>query len=141
MSAGARTSRSGPDCHWSDRTPIMRVMPIPELVRRAAEKQIHDYCERRVPARARHQVRLEAVTDGNTITIVERRAPWRPEYGPEWTSRGMVRFRYEPRLGAWSLFWTDRHGRWHRYDFAEPSLDVGVLLAEVERDPTSIFWG
>jgi hypothetical protein len=116
-------------------------MTIPELIRGSAEKQIRDYCERRVPARARHQVRLEAVTDGNTITIVERRAPWRPEYGSEWSTRGMVRFRYEPRLGAWSLFWADRHGHWHRYDFAKPSLDVGVLLAEVERDPTSIFWG
>ncbi len=116
-------------------------MPIPELVRRLAENQIQAYCERRVPAHARHQVRLEAVTEGNAITIVERRAPWRPEYGPEWSTRGMVRFRYEPRLGAWSLFWSDRHGRWHRYAYAQPSLDVEELLAEVERDPTSIFWG
>ncbi len=116
-------------------------MPIPELGRRSAKNQIQAYCERRVPASARHQVRLEAVTEGNTITIVEHRAPWRPEYGPEWSTRGMVRFRYEPKLGAWSLFWADRHGRWHRYDFAQPSLDVSVLLAEVERDPTSIFWG
>lgn len=121
--------------------PMMMRMPIPELVRHTAAKQIQDYCERRVPAHVRHQVRLESITDRNTITIVERRAPWCPEHGPEWSSQGMVRFRYEPRLGAWRLFWSDRHGRWHRYNFAEPSLDVGELLAEVDRDPTSIFWG
>ncbi len=117
-------------------------MPIPELVRRAAEQRVHAYCERRIPAHIRHEVRLEAVTEGNTITIVERRPPWRPrDESEDWTSQGIARFRYEPRLGAWRLFWPDRHGRWHRYDFAEPSLDVGALLVEVERDPTSIFWG
>ncbi len=36
MSAGARTSRHGPDCDWSAGAPIMRVMTIPELVRRAS---------------------------------------------------------------------------------------------------------
>jgi hypothetical protein len=117
-------------------------MPIPELVRRAAEKQIHRYCELRIPAHIRDEIRLEAVTEGNAITLVERRPPWRPKDDPEdWTSQGIARFRYEPRLGAWSLFWADRHGRWHRYVHTEPSLDVGTLLAEVDRDPAAIFWG
>jgi hypothetical protein len=116
-------------------------MPVPELVRRSAVRQLREYCERRVPPRARHQVRLEVVDQGNTLTIVERRAPWRPDLGPEWSSHGVARFRYEPRPGKWSLFWVDRHGRWHRYKLAEPAVEIGSLLAEVERDPTNIFWG
>ena len=116
-------------------------MPIPDLMRRSADKQLREFCDRRVPARARHQVRLEVVAQGNTMTIVERRAPWRADLGPEWSSHGVARFRYEPRLGRWSLFWSDRHGRRHRYPDVEPAPDVGILLAEVERDPTAIFWG
>jgi hypothetical protein len=27
------------------------------------------------------------------------------------------------------------------YDVIAPSTDVGVLLREIEDDPTSIFWG
>jgi hypothetical protein len=116
-------------------------MPIPEVTRRAAERTLHDFCERRVPAPNRHQVRLEVVHNGNSLTIVERRAPWSPDLGSEWSSSGVARFRYEPRLAKWRLFWSDRHGRWHRYELIDPSADIAELLAEVERDPTNIFWG
>jgi hypothetical protein len=43
------------------------------------------YCQRRVPPHARQQVRLETVVRGSAITIIERRAPWRDDFGPEWS--------------------------------------------------------
>jgi hypothetical protein len=43
------------------------------------------YCEQRVPPHALYQVRMEAIVDRHAVTLVERRAPWRPEFGPEWT--------------------------------------------------------
>jgi Protein of unknown function (DUF3024) len=75
------------------------------------------------------------------VTIVERRAPWREDYGPEWTSRGVARLRYTAKSGVWTLYWSDRNARWHRYDLIEPTPDIRVLLDEVDRDPTCIFWG
>jgi len=39
------------------------------------------------------------------------------------------------------LFWRDRNQKWHKYDLVEPSSDVLVLLDEIDRDPTCIFWG
>ena len=41
------------------------------------------YCEQRVPPHALYQVRMEAVVDRHAVTLVERRAPWRPEFGPD----------------------------------------------------------
>lgn len=41
----------------------------------------------------------------------------------------------------WTLYWPDRNSRFHRYDLAQPTTDVVALLDEVDRDPTSIFWG
>ena len=29
----------------------------------------------------------------------------------------------------------------HRYDLIDPSPDITVLLHEIDRDPTCIFWG
>ncbi len=69
------------------------------------------------------------------------RPRWREDYGPEWTSRGVARLRYTTKVGLWTLYWSDRNGRWHRYDLIEPAPDVRVLLDEVDRDPTCIFWG
>ncbi len=51
---------------------------------------IRHYCEQRVPPHALHQVRIEA----RMVTVMECRAPWHEEYGPEWTRRGIARFRY-----------------------------------------------
>ena len=50
-------------------------MALPELVRRQVEKKLGDCCEKRVPASARDQVRLEYEIEGNAATIVERRIP------------------------------------------------------------------
>jgi len=43
--------------------------------------------------------------------------------------------------GVWMLYWRDRNLRWHRYDRIGPSPHIDPLLAEIEADPTSIFWG
>jgi hypothetical protein len=47
---------------------------------------IRHFCEQRVPPRALHQLRVEADVSANTVTIVERRPPWRKDFGAEWTS-------------------------------------------------------
>jgi hypothetical protein len=41
----------------------------------------------------------------------------------------------------WTLYFRDRNLRFHRYDLAAPSGSVAELLAEVDADPTGIFWG
>jgi Protein of unknown function (DUF3024) len=102
---------------------------------------IRSYCEQRVPPHTLHQVRVEAIVDGNTVTIAERRAPWRPDFGTEWTTAPIARPRYVHKHRHWALLWRDRNQRWHRYDFVEPTADVTALLAEIDQDPTAIFWG
>lgn len=102
---------------------------------------VRAYCEQRVPPHALHQVRVEAVLTRGAATVVERRAPWRADYGPEWTATGIARLRYTVARGEWALYWRDRNARWHRYDLIEPSSDIAVLLDEIDQDPTGIFWG
>ncbi len=102
---------------------------------------IRHFCEQRVPPHALHQVRIEADISPTAVTIVEVRAPWREDYGPEWTRGGVARLRYVTKYRHWVLYWRDRNQKWHLYDLLEPSPDVLVLLDEIDRDPTCIFWG
>jgi hypothetical protein len=102
---------------------------------------IRHYCEQRIPPHALDQVRVEAVVEARTVTIVERRAPWRPDLGLEWTASAQARFRYAATTRAWTLYWGDSNRRWHRYELIGPSNDVRVLLDELDRDPTAVFWG
>lgn len=75
------------------------------------------------------------------MTILEYRPPWRADYGPNWTRFPIARLRYTKTRRQWSLYWRDRNLRFHLYEPAPATSSVEDLLAEVDRDPTGIFWG
>ena len=111
--------------------------PLPEL----DLARIRRYCDGRVPARLRDQIRIEVEVRGWSVTIVECRPPWAPALGPDWTRLPIAQLRHLPSDGVWVLYWSDRNGRWHEYDDLDPSPHVEPVLAEIEADPTGIFWG
>lgn len=103
--------------------------------------RVQRWCAARVPEHARHQVRVECDTAPRHLTIVQRRAPWREDYGPQWSSVPIARLRYTAASKSWTLYWRDRNLRFHLYDLVTPSPRVEDLLAEIDRDSTGIFWG
>lgn len=94
-----------------------------------------------MPLDARDQVRYELDVAPSALTIVECRAPWREDYGPEWTRLAVARLRYVKARREWSLHWRDRHSKFHLYDRVPPTASIQDLLDEISADPTSIFWG
>ena len=48
--------------------------------------EVERFCEERTPPDLGDQLRLECSVRGNAITIVERRPPWNPRLGSEWTT-------------------------------------------------------
>jgi Protein of unknown function (DUF3024) len=106
-----------------------------------AMRGVEAYCDSRVPENLRHEIRIECGRRGKAITIVERRPPWNPEFGPEWSTTKVAQLRYDDSAQTWSLYCADRNGRWHHYPEVLPSRTVEPLLAEIQADPTGIFWG
>lgn len=86
-------------------------------------------------------MQVESSLRGDAITLVERRAPWARNAGLEWTASEIAQLRYDEKSGVWSLRWRDSNERWHSCERVRPSRDVGRLLAEIDADPTGIFWG
>lgn len=74
------------------------------------------------------------------MTLYEHRAPWR-ESDAEWTTMSVAQLRYDMKRGMWTLYCGDRNSRWHEYTNVSPTKDIDGLLAEIDRDPTGIFWG
>jgi hypothetical protein len=87
------------------------------------------------------EMRVEMHVDPRAITILECRPPWREDFGPEWTRQEIARLRYTKSTGTWTLYWPDRHSKFHRYEDLEPTPAIDRLLAEIDTDPTCIFWG
>jgi hypothetical protein len=106
--------------------------------------QITRWCQQRVPTHVRDKVRVEHRVRGRNVTVVERRPPWSPAVGPEWTTMPIAQLRYippPPAGGRWRLYWADRNNRWHLMDDVPPATTPGPLLAELDADKTGIFWG
>lgn len=106
-----------------------------------ALSEVERFCEERTPPALRDQMRLECSVRGGAITVVERRAPWSPRLGSEWTTSPIAQLRHDRAEGRWSLHWRGSDERWHPYERLEASHGVRRLLAEIDADPTGVFWG
>lgn len=128
---GSRRATQGPTpgagSSARSRAVTFGAVPVPEI----AVARVRQFCAQRVPPQARHQVRLEVEADPTAITIVERRAPWHPEYGIEWTRFPIARFRYSAKTKLWTLYWRDRNLRFHRYERLAPSHAIEALVGRV----------
>lgn len=104
-------------------------LPDVDLVRVAR------WCDEKVPARVRDQVRMEHRVRAAAVTLVERRVPWDAmgiPFGEAWTARPVAQLRYD--RGQWRLWWPDRNTRWHLVPDVPPSVSVVPLLEALD-DP------
>jgi hypothetical protein len=101
---------------------------------------VRRYCDNKIPAQHRDEVRVECGIRGRAITIYECQPPWHPNLGSHWTRQRVAQLRYDPDGHHWRLYYADRNSRWRYYDMAEPTPRLDELLAEIDEDPTGIFW-
>jgi hypothetical protein len=112
---------------------------LPSRTRARIEETLALYCAERVPTSLRQEIKVGYRIRTTAVTLyLERRAD------PEgWTKLAVAQLRYNPDLAHWKLYRADRRslGRWHRYDLAPPAPSIEPLLAEIDHDPSGIFWG
>ena len=115
-------------------------MPLPAMVKAMVEKKVGEFCEKRVPKHVRHEVTVSYKIRGSGVIIYENRAPWSKLAGDKWTSMEIAQLRYDEKSGKWTLYCYTRRGRQDYWDL-EPNKRIEVLLREIDKDPTGIFWG
>jgi len=103
--------------------------------------RIQELCDTRVPPEEREHVRVEIEPERQAVNIVERRPPWREDYGPEWSRQPIARLRYVASKRLWTLCYHRHTGRWERYPLLGPSHRLADLLDELAEDPICVFWG
>jgi len=114
-------------------------MALSEFEKEKIEKIFTAYCEKKVPLHIRDQFRVEFEIRGNEVKLFEFRPYWKDTN--EWIPQKVARFKKDPGSNSWTLYWTDRNGRWHVFEPYPSSRDITKLLAEVDNDKTGIFWG
>ncbi len=53
----------------------------------------------------------------------------------------IAQMRYDQKKALWSLYCADRNDKWRVYSELEPTKSLDDILAEIDEDPTHIFWG
>lgn len=107
----------------------------PDL-KRATNKVLEDYCRNKTLAMG-GRIDVKFSWRGASVTLAERK-PWVLEPSG-WVEIAVAQFRYAD--AGWKLHWADQNSRWHPYDDLSSAPNLGTLLAEVDQDPTGIFWG
>jgi hypothetical protein len=115
-------------------------MPLPAAAKNLVEKKLDAFLGKRVPPHVADKIRLSYTFRGNSVTIWENRAPWR-EGMQEWTVSAVAQLRYNPKAQTWMLYWRDRNTKWHEDGGLAPVKKLDLILAELDRDPTGIYWG
>jgi hypothetical protein len=101
---------------WDGRIGSVSAMtPGPATLSDLVIARVRRFCEARIPATNRAEVRLEVDVRGRTITLLECRPPWHGGPG-DWTRMKVAQIRYDAAGSTWTLHWADRNSRWHVYD-------------------------
>lgn len=53
----------------------------------------------------------------------------------------IAQIRYDDKTGKWTLYCADRNDKWHEYIDIDATKNIDKILAEIDDDPTGIFWG
>ena len=115
-------------------------MVLPLLTRHLVETKLRAYCERKVPAHARDQMRLSFVIEDNRVTLnEEQNAFGRPG---TWITTRIAQFRFNPDSGLWTLYRTNVRSpdAWLPYLAARPTAHFESLLQAMDADRSGMFW-
>jgi len=116
-------------------------MALPVLTQHLVETKLSAFCERRIPAHARDQLRMSFVIQGDCVTLNEERDAFgRPG---TWITTPIAQFRFAPETGFWTLYARNGRGRgaWSAHPTLTPVRDFESLVSFVDTDRSGLFWG
>jgi hypothetical protein len=117
--------------------------PNSEALTEADVAEIVAFCGTASPPEFAHLSYVEHQVEGRTVTLVEA-TKLDVGRGEEWLRTPLARMNHEGGE-LWTLYCFDRDSHAMRYDTWEPDFvqptSMARILAEMEADPTEIFWG
>lgn len=114
-------------------------MPLTELQAAAVRHVLAPFRNLDAPPHVRAKLRVDFRIKGNEAILFESRP--RFQNPAIWQEAPVAKFRYVRTRQRWELFCQHSDLKWHCYNNLPYSPDLALLAAEVDRDPTGIFWG
>ncbi len=106
---------------------------------KSIEQHVGGLCERRVPPRARDQVRLAYDIDRHNVLIRESRPDFRDP--SLWIEMDVAKLRYIASSNKWRLYWKRASDKWWPYTPSGRSTSLSAMLKEIDADEYGCFFG
>lgn len=114
-------------------------MALSPFDRARTEKLLGEFCEARVPLHVRDKVQLKFIIKGGAAILIESRPFFMDK--SRWIDHNVAQFAFDAKTRVWALYCYDRNGKRRPYGNCKPGSNIEDLIAEVDADPTGIFWG
>jgi hypothetical protein len=114
-------------------------MGLPPTQQKNAEALLTAFCDKHSPKEHLHHYRVTYIIRNPYITLYENRPSMRDK--KKWTSIPIARIRFDPSELTWELYWLDQNDKGHFYEGLAPTVNLGRVLREIEKDVTHIFFG
>ena len=114
-------------------------MSFSEFELKYIENTVGKMCKQRSTARLSDYLRTVYVVKGHDVTVYEERSRWNKPR--EWTSEGIVKFKYIKDQDVWTLYRMRQDLKWHLYEPLPESRTIERLVAEVDKDLHGAFFG
>jgi len=120
-------------------------MAIDEFTEAAAEEKLDHFCENRIPPHAKEQVRMSWSFWRNSIILYEERKAYMDR--SRWIKMKVARMDFDAETKGWTLWAYDRNSKPLYYPNLHPDVSVrstaslDEVIAEIDNDPTCIFFG
>lgn len=109
-------------------------MPMPELVRKNAERVVGEFCRSWIPVYTDEALRMTYAVEDEAFTLyIEDISDTEQARIP------LAQLRFNDELGQWTLHVPDGKGRWRFYLNARPTLNLSRLLHHLREDPLGFF--
>jgi Protein of unknown function (DUF3024) len=114
-------------------------MAFSELEKKRIEKIVGTFCDDRVPARVRDQLKVGFRIEGQNIFLFESRPRW--DNPGEWMDHDFAKLTYVKSRSFWKLYWMRASGKWNQYKPHGQDNDIGKLIHTIDEDSIGCFFG
>lgn len=114
-------------------------MAISQIQRAAIGRLLTRYCAPDPRPEVQRQLRHGFEFEPHGVVLFDERLLYnRPG---NWIRQNVAKFRWVQTRAEWELYCQFSDLKWHRYEPRPTGATFEELLAEVDTDPTGIFWG
>ena len=114
-------------------------MAFNQLELKRIDKQVGEFCRKRVPVKIQSQLRYNYRVENQNVILYEERP--KRDKSCEWLPLDFAKLSYIKQHNIWKLYWKRASGKWKLYEPKSEGRNLKVLIDTIREDWYGCFFG